>query len=104
MFPPGVKRRGGGGVEHLEAVYAWVHTLLAYTRASMTSCCLFVCLFVCLLQKVQERLVVIVCLFVCCRRCKRDGTRASTTGRLPTRLTRSDRNRDRTTFHSLSGK
>ena len=25
-----------GGIEHLEAVYAWAHTLLAYTT---TSCC-----------------------------------------------------------------
>ena len=23
-------KRGGGGIEHLEAVYAWAHTLLAY--------------------------------------------------------------------------
>ena len=27
VFPPVLKRRG---VEHLEAVYAWAHTLLAY--------------------------------------------------------------------------
>ena len=25
------KKGGGGGVEHLEAVYVWAHTLLAYT-------------------------------------------------------------------------
>ena len=31
MFPPGLKRGGGGGIEHLEAVYALAHALLAYT-------------------------------------------------------------------------
>ena len=29
VFPPGLKRRGGD--EHFGAVYAWAHTLLAYT-------------------------------------------------------------------------
>ena len=29
VFPPGLKE--GRGIEHLEAVYAWAHTLLAYT-------------------------------------------------------------------------
>ena len=28
---PGLKRKGGGGIEHLEAVHALAHTLLAYT-------------------------------------------------------------------------
>ena len=29
VLPPGLKR--SGGIEHLEAVYAWAHTLPAYT-------------------------------------------------------------------------
>ena len=28
---PRIKNRGGGGIEHLESVYAWAHTSLAYT-------------------------------------------------------------------------
>ena len=28
---PRIKNKGGGGIEHLESVYAWAHTLLAHT-------------------------------------------------------------------------
>ena len=39
----GLKRRGGGGgggivIERLETVYAWAHTLLAYTTTIL--CCM----------------------------------------------------------------
>ena len=38
VFPPRIKKKGGGGgFEHLEAVYAVAHTLLAYITTIL--CC-----------------------------------------------------------------